>query len=60
MATPRLIQRALELRDAAPLRERRPQILFEKRLALPQEALMLVEKHADSDEVRFEARRQYI
>lgn len=60
MATPRLIQRALELRDAAPLRERRPQHIFTKRLERPRAILTLVEKHAESDEIRYEARRQYV
>lgn len=60
MATPKLIERVLELRQAARLRERRPARLFETRLRRPRQVLSLVEKHADSEELRHEARRQYI
>ncbi len=60
MAAPKLILRALELREAAPLRERRPAQLFTKRLEHPRRILALVESHAESDETKYEARRLYV
>lgn len=60
MATPRIIQRALELRASAPLKERRPDRLFTKRLQEPREILRLVEKQEDGSELKLEARRQYV
>lgn len=60
MPTPKLIQRALELREAAPLRERRPAQIFAKRLEHPRRVLALVEAHAESDETKYEARRLYV
>lgn len=60
MTAPRPIQRALELRDAAPLKDRRPDRIFDKRLNEARELLDLAEEHAKSEAAKFEARRTYI
>jgi len=60
MATPHPIQRAKRLRDAAPLKERRPERLFSNRLEEPWRILQLVEINMTNEATKLEARGMFV
>lgn len=60
MANTRVVQRAMGLRGVAPLKERRPERLFDRRLKEPWKILREIEDSDLDQRAKFEARRMFV